>query len=576
MAKDLDSARDIIAMSLESDVENLLTLDSSDEDSEHEFFSGSNEADTTSEESAVLRHLLFMYDGSISARGYFDGLELRQAHRSLLHLQQEYQRFIDEHASNTGDDISPLGISKVATPLGPEIITNDTTESPCELFTRHVSPDHVGAGMAEEDEQHHKSRNQEQKRFLELQITWGKRNWRGRFELYNEYDGVTRLTLTEWNRLLTWFWSTLSEEYMTGLHEILVRLRTTRTNLPNLTFVRNSGLPRSQLQQTLIRDYHKVMHSENTKDIVHITQRFHLMNLYRSHSAYLEDYRSRGMTTQTARQRVNQLLLDIFRKEFRMPISQQVITNHLKEGRHWFEIANSSRMKHFAYGLLLVLPVDGYTDVARKTSDSVWHFLFQQLSRISYRTVELATAFQPIAKSLQLRGVGNVDAPLSGYELREATNLHELSRPQFNACLASYPDLPILDTLNTIIAHGRVEDPNQIRDLIKENWLQQNRRDAFFFQQRADNLRQSSERDIRYLEREAHMRLQNSMIDDNSAGGNLTPLSSCNTASPSEQEDDIETPLSNMVFDSVPVPVESIRIIKRRIMTDQLCALHLD
>jgi len=119
--------------------------------------------------------------------------------------------------------------------------------------------------------------------------------------------------------------------------------------------------------------------------------------------------------------------------------------------------------------------------------------------------VELATALQPVAKSLQLRGVANVDAPLSGYELREATNLHELSRPQFNACLASYPDWQIPETLDTMLAHGRVEDPNEIRDLIKDNWLQQNRRDAYFLQQRADNLRRSSERDIRYLEREAHM-----------------------------------------------------------------------
>jgi len=77
------------------------------------------------------------------------------------------------------------------------------------------------------------------------------------------------------------------------------------------------------------------------------------------------------MTTQTARQRVNQLLLDIFRIEFRMPITQQVITNHLKEGCHWFEIANSRRTKHFADELLLLLPVDGYADVARKTSNSV-------------------------------------------------------------------------------------------------------------------------------------------------------------------------------------------------------------
>jgi len=340
---------------------------------------------------------------------------------------------------------------------------------------------------------------------------------------------------------------------MTGLHDILVRLRTTRTNLLSLMFPRNARLPRSQLQQTLIRDYHKVMYCENTKDIVHITQRFQLMSRYRSHSAYVEEYRSRGMTTQTARQHVNQLLLDIFRKEFRMPIIQQVITNHWKEGRHLFEIANSRRTKHVADGLLLLLPVDGYADVARKTSDSVWHFLFQHLPRISYRTVELATALQPVAKSLQLRGVANVDAPLSGHEIREATNLHELSRPQFNPCLASYPDWRIPETLDTILAHGRVEDPNKIPDLIKDNWLQQNRRDAYFLQQRADNLRRSSERDIRYVEREAHMRLENSMIDDNTAGGNLTQLRSSPSVSPCRQGHELGTPLSTVGIHSLPM-----------------------
>lgn len=47
-----------------------------------------------------------------------------------------------------------------------------------------------------------------------------------------------------------------------------------------------------------------------------------------------------------------------------MPIRQQAITTHLKEGRHGFEIVNSSRMKHFAHGLLLLLLMDWYVDIA--------------------------------------------------------------------------------------------------------------------------------------------------------------------------------------------------------------------
>lgn len=117
-------------MSVKSDMENLLGLDSSDQDAEYEFIAFSDDKATTSDHLAVLCHLQFMYNGSISARGYFDGLELQQVHCFLLHLEQEYQRFINKHVSNTGDDISAFSISKGAGPTAPEITTNNTTE-PC-------------------------------------------------------------------------------------------------------------------------------------------------------------------------------------------------------------------------------------------------------------------------------------------------------------------------------------------------------------------------------------------------------------------------------------------------------------
>jgi len=62
-------------MSVKSDMENLLGLDSSDQDAEYEFIACRDDKATTSEHSAVLCHLQFMYNGGISARGYFDGLD---------------------------------------------------------------------------------------------------------------------------------------------------------------------------------------------------------------------------------------------------------------------------------------------------------------------------------------------------------------------------------------------------------------------------------------------------------------------------------------------------------------------
>jgi len=259
------------------------------------------------------------------------------------------------------------------------------------------------------------------------------------------------------------------------------------------------------------------MRAGNTEDLVCIRQRFHLTNLARSHSAYVQEYRTKGIAPQTARGRVNQLLLDIFKKDLNNPVSQQTVRNHMKEARHWLEVVECKHMENYSQGLLLLLPVRSFADLALKTCDGAWTFLFQHLPNIAPRTIELARALEPIAEVFQIRGVGKVDSPLLAYELRSLTDLYEVSRHEFNICLNSNPTLPIRDALRTITAHGRVENPHKIPSLVKQDWERKNRRDDFFFTRQAENLRQSTQHDIRQLEHEAHMRLSNT-IEETDAG----------------------------------------------------------
>ena len=98
-------------------------------------------------------------------------------------------------------------------------------------------------------------------------------------------------------------------------------------------------------------------------------------------------------------------------------------------------------------GLLLLLPVRSFADLALKTCDGAWTFVFQHLPNIAPRTIELARELQPIADVVQMRGVGKVDSPLLAYELRSATDLHEVARHEFNICLNLNHTLSIIDGL---------------------------------------------------------------------------------------------------------------------------------
>jgi len=296
---------------------------------------------------------------------------------------------------------------------------------------------------------------------------------------------------------------------MTALHALLTCLRSNNNpTLPNISYMKSSGLARSQLQQDLIQNYHHVLRSESKEDIQLILQRFNLIKLYTSHCAYVEQYRSQGNKIQTARQKVNKLLFKIFNDELRTPVSQQTITNHVKEGRHWYDILSSRETHDFGYGLVLVLPVRGYADIVRKTADPIWAFIMTRLSRISHRMVRLATSMQPLGKAIESRVMDRiVHTPMLGYELRSPTSLHELSGPEFAACLASYPELGIPETLATIVAHTRKSDPMRIVRLVRQDWANKNRRDGIAFHQRAQDLQRSVQRDVDILEREANRRL---------------------------------------------------------------------
>ena len=468
-----------------------------------------NCADRAAIDQRKLRHLEFMPNGSISASGYFDGLNITQARQSLQNLQAEFKRVTTKEKMDSGrgnielDETNSGGKCGESEPLGSDTLNECGNGS----VPGNIQED----AMLDADESPIILHSREEKQYEDLHIYWSKRNWGTKFELYHQYDGSGKLTLQWWNRLLNWIWKTLSEDHMTHLQQFLFRLRTSATSLPSLSHKKTTGVARSPLQQALIHDYHKVLRAGNTEDLVRVRQRFHLTSLARSHSAYVQEYRTKGMSTQTARQHINQFLLDMFTKDLNTPISQQTVRNHMKEARHWQEVLDSKQMQRYSQGLLLLLPVKEFSDLALKTCDSAWLFLFENLANISPRTVQLAEALQPIAENFQSRGVGNVNCPLLSYELRSATDLHTLSRHEFNLCLNPNLGLDIPDALRTITAHGRTENPHKIASLVKQDWERKNRRDALAFKMKADSLRRSSQRDIQRLERQAQKRLSKSV-----------------------------------------------------------------
>ncbi|KAG0122988.1 hypothetical protein HOY82DRAFT_619707 [Tuber indicum] len=409
--------------------------------------------------------MLYLDDGSLSAVGYFDGLDVKQATRSLELLQEEYQMYL----------------KTIPTPpaRSPVMTTESESREPVDRGSQDA--DSVLAddeALEVRESQSNSGSSNDQKRLLEYKAKWGKRNWSDMFHMFQSYKGRTKLSFSVWNRLLEWVWLTLSDKRMCETQGILHRLRTNSRGTPTSVFITSAGLNRSPAQEGLIHSYHKVIRYASTQDTSIIVQRFALAMLYDSHCKYVVQFRTKVHSWQEARQRVNELLYNVFNNELDTMVSQQTITNHVKEGRHWYQLIHGSATKEFGRGLILFLPIQGYTDIVRKTTDGVWEFLLKLLPRMSKRIIELATALQPIAKEIETNGLGHVVAPLLGYELRTPENLHNLSSAAFKKCLVPYPDLAIKDALEVIRIHGRPEDAAAVIKQVAENQQEEEESDS--------------------------------------------------------------------------------------------------
>jgi hypothetical protein len=303
--------------------------------------------------------------------------------------------------------------------------------------------------------------------YEELKVYWSKRNWCHIFERFDKYAGGTALSLTAWSKLLEWMWSALSKEHMSELHGVSQRLRSSRRRIPSSVRYNEKGIERSESQEELIRAYHAVIRSETSEDLNTITQRLALVALYTEHISYSEEFRGNGKSRQQRQQDVNRTLHKIFNRELDTRVSIQMIKNHVKEGRHWYEMLNMQETRHFGYGLLLLLPARGYKNICRTTSEPVWLFLLQQIPNMSQRIIDLAKALQPVGKAIMSQGSGSVVVPLLGYEIRTPVNLHDISTNDFNDCLIRYTDLPIANVFKIIQQCGRPRTTDEMLELLQ-------------------------------------------------------------------------------------------------------------
>ena len=344
----------------------------------------------------------------------------------------------------------------------------------------------------------------------EWQVAWGKLNWRTVFDLYLRYDSKTKPDLTTWNKLLKWLFTALSEENMSHVQAILRRMRTHTSGAPRLAAAEYHGNGALQLENNVIRDYHNVMRSVTTAELSTITLRLHLAKLYLSHTAYVVHLWERPMKKQTAQNKVNNILYDFFNKEVKRTVSRQTIGNQVKEGRHWEQLLCSQETRQFGFGLMILLPVTDFTDIARKTSDDAWTFLLHKIPKVQNlkRLTDLAKALQPVTSALERERIGEINTPMIGFELRSPTNLHNVSATNFEACLKVYPNLGIIAALRTIVAHPPTCSPDKIPELIMKEWELKNQRDGNAMLDRAEAITKSAARDSLILQREGEERLR--------------------------------------------------------------------
>ncbi|KAG0123311.1 hypothetical protein HOY82DRAFT_544267 [Tuber indicum] len=343
---------------------------------------------------------------------YFQGLNLNQGKALMESIQHEYQEFLQSLNNNASGSNG-----------------SDQHEVPTDIeMVEDITP-------GEEDDYTNSMPNRKQQEYQEYRIKWGKKNWSHIFERFDKYEGDSTLTVAAWSNLLEWFSSTLSKTHMSNLQV---------------------------QQQELIRTYSKIIRLENLEDLTLINRRVWLITLYESHTSYSDMIRGSGKTLQQRQQQVNKFIHHIFNSEMKIEVTMQTIKNHVKEGRHLHEMLFAAETRTFGYGLLFLLPVHGYKEIARKTSHPVWSFLIQQIPRMSRRVTELAKAFDPIMKAIQQQGTSSVMVSLLGYELTIPIDLDSAAGTDFNACVRSYPNLHLIETLKSIQRYGRLKEPHSI------------------------------------------------------------------------------------------------------------------
>jgi hypothetical protein len=225
-------------------------------------------------------------------------------------LEEEYKKFISGHdggprpVDDTSQEIVLVGGSRSGHHDGQSSST-DSSES------EELDEDRERDDSKADDQALKQCRELNQ--INQPRVFWGKRQWSSRFDLYQNYDGSVNLQISWWNRLLSWIWSALAPEHMTAMHNVLYRLCTDTSMLPNIHIDPNSGRMQSRLQEKVIQDYHIVLRSCTDQDIGHIVQRFHLADLFQSHSAYVQHFHNtKCLAWQTARHEVNRILVQVF------------------------------------------------------------------------------------------------------------------------------------------------------------------------------------------------------------------------------------------------------------------------
>ncbi|KAG0127038.1 hypothetical protein HOY82DRAFT_542193 [Tuber indicum] len=392
-------------------------------------------------------------DGSSVIPQYFQGLNFNEGKLLMESIQRENQEFLHSVNKNrSGGNASDV----VEEQLGMYHIITDNSHGSI-MMVDEITPEEV-------EDPTNSIPDRKQQEYQKHRIDWGKRNWGHIFELFDKYEGDSTLTVPAWFKLLEWFWSTLSKPHMSELQGVLQRIRTIERRTAQNETYRANGTERTLEQQELIRAYNKIIRLENLENLNLINKRLWLVALYENHTSYSEKICGSGKMLQQRQQQVNQFIYQIFNREIMIQVTMQTIKNHIKEGRHWHEVLFGKETRSFGYGLLFLLPVHGYKDLARKTSNPVWTFLLQQIPPMSRRITDLAKAFHPIMKATDSQVSASVTVSLLGYELMVPIDLDNATGADFKACIRAYPNLHIKNTLKMIQIYGRLKEPQSIEE----------------------------------------------------------------------------------------------------------------